>query len=339
MNLVVIAATPTLARQYEPALEQVVQHIPARAIVVGLDPDGEDELRAEVSAVCSPASGGAPLVCSERVSLVARGAICRRLPSCVDALCAPDVPMTLVWLARVHVDDPAFAPLARQASRIVLDAGQSSLSSLSHAVRWARSRPDDDRPGIADLAWTRMAPWQELCARMFDPARLRPLAERVTRISLAQAAPEKGHVGPEGALLLGWLATRLGWKAASLAGQLRLVRPDGGSVQTFLRTQSVGWAPRGTLLGLEIEASGGGVAMRGQVARGEQAETDAATWCVNVTSGGDTQRFEQRMRLRARDAARLLDRTLHRPQHDDALAEAVTWADEVSDEEFVHEVN
>jgi glucose-6-phosphate dehydrogenase assembly protein OpcA len=338
MNLVVVGATPEVAAKYVSVVDEVLQSVPARAIVVGLDPDGKDDLEASVSVVCTPESGGGPAACSERVTLVARGSLCRRLPSCVDALCATDVPMTLVWLARVHAEDPAFAPLARNASRIVVDATQTSLATLSHVVRWARSRPEGERPGVADLAWTRMAPWQELCARLFDAPRARPLAKRVTRVSLVQEGSESGVIGPEGALLLGWLATRLGWKAASFAGKLRLIRADGAQVHTQLRSRPASSGKRGSLVGVSIEASEGELSLQGDIMRNDP-DIDAATWRQQVVSGGETQRLEQHMRLRGSEPGRLLERTLHRIPHDGALVDAVTWADELGNEELTCEVN
>ena len=202
------------------------------AIVVGLDPDGEDLLEGAATAVCTVDPNGGPAVCSERVSLVVRGLMCTRLWSCVDGLCANDVPTALVWLGRVHPDDPAFAPIARESGRIVLDAAHGSLSSLAYVVRWARSRPQEQRPGVADLAWTRLGPWQELCSRMFDEPRLRALASHVTRVQVVQASTAGTALASEGALMLGGMATRLGWKAASLAGKRScLVRLDDGQVR------------------------------------------------------------------------------------------------------------
>jgi glucose-6-phosphate dehydrogenase assembly protein OpcA len=359
MNLVVVAAAPALAAQWVPVVDEVLQSIPARAIVAGLDLDGPDGLDADAAAVCTPGAAGATpgaasgtpgaanttlgaasgtVVCSERVSLTAHGAVCARLPSCVATLCATDVPTTLVWLGRVHANDPAFEPLARDASRIVLDAAQGSLGSLAGVVYWARARAASDRPGVADLAWTRLAPWQELCARMFDEPRLRPLADRITRVALVQAAAPGAPLGSEGALLLGWLATRLGWKAASLAGKLRLLREDGGHVHAALCAEAAPQAPAppGTLLSVQLEAAApdGSMQVRGEVAR-EPGDPDVATWRLAVTpAGGETQRIEQHVRLRAGDAARLLERTLHRPTHDPALADSAVWADELRGEEL-----
>ncbi len=334
MNLVVVAATPGLAQEWTAIVDDVVRTVPARAIVVGLDPDGEDDLEASVSAVCTPGSEGGSVVCSERVTLVARGASCLRLPSCIEPMCATDVPMTLVWLARVHAHDPTFAPLAGQAARIVLDSARGSLGSTAYVARWARDRPERDRPGVADLSWTRLAPWQELCAGMFDGPRLSALAKHVTRVSLVQASPEGSTIGPEGALLLGWLATRLGWQAASLAGKLRLSRADGGYLQTHLVARPAREVPRGSLLSVELDASADGTTLHGDIKRDGEGHSDAAAWRTQIASGTDVQTLQGHMRLRANEPARLLERTLHRPARDEALADAVAWADELRGEEL-----
>jgi glucose-6-phosphate dehydrogenase assembly protein OpcA len=335
MNLVLVVPGASLER-WGPIVDDVLQGVPARAIVVGLEPDGTDELDASVSAVCTP--GGGTVVCSERVTLRVGGAICGRVASCVDALCAADVPTTLVWPARVRVEDPAFAPLARWSHRVVLDASSGSLASLAHVVLWARGRPQGERPGIAELAWTRLGPWQELCARMFDGARARDLATAVTRVRLVQASAPGASLGAEGALLLGWLATRLGWKASSLAGQLRLLRTDGGHIQVQLHADAGSPAPRGGLLAVEIEARRDGAELRGEVARacGEaRGEDRGGTWRVELAAGGETRRVEQRVRTFADEPARTLERTLRRRVRDDALVESALWADELGSDELV----
>jgi glucose-6-phosphate dehydrogenase assembly protein OpcA len=263
------------------------------------------------------------------------GDVCARVASCVAALCATDVPTTLVWLGRVHAGDPAFEPLARDAARIVLDARRGSIASLAGVVYWARARAGADRPGIADLAWTRLAPWQELCARMFDEPALRGLAQRVTRVTLTQAGTPGAPLASEGVLLLGWLATRLGWKAGSLAGKLRLSRAD-GDVRVALRAERREGEAPGSLLGVTVEAEGAGVTLQGELARdAADGAAESALWSLTVTRpGAAPQRIQQAVRLRAADTARLLELTLHRRTHDAALAEAAAWADELRDEEL-----
>jgi glucose-6-phosphate dehydrogenase assembly protein OpcA len=332
MNLVVVAATPALAEQWVVVVDRVLLGIPARAIVVGLDPAGADALEAQTSAVCVPGESGGPQVCSERVTLVVRGAAAARLYSCVTALCAADVPTTLVWVGSVSAGSPAFEALARDASRIVLDGAQGSLESLASVVRWGRSQPEGGFApgvGVADLAWTRLAPWQEMCARMFDEPRLRPLAACVTRVQLVQASAAGATLAAEGLLLLGWLATRLEWKAAPRSTPQTWLRRDGGNLEVVLSANASPTEAQSSLRAVHIEASADGMTLRGQILR-DARENDAATWRLEVTAeGGETQRMEQHVRLRAMDKAALLERTLHRPIRDLALEEAVRWAGEV----------
>jgi glucose-6-phosphate dehydrogenase assembly protein OpcA len=335
MNLVVVVATPADVDAWVSVADDVVRSIPARALVVGIDPDADDDIDAVVSPVCDPGNGA--FVCSERVTLRISGVYCSRLASCVDALAVPDVPTTTVWLARVRADDPAFVPLARGSQRVVLDATHGSIASLAHVVQWARARPPSQRPGLSELVWTRIAPWQELCARMFDDARLRSLAHGVGRVRLVQASPPGAALGTEGALMLGWLATRLGWKASSLAGKLRLLRKDGAQIHVQLQAEPAASSPRDSLAALALEASHGATALRGEVVRTsvEPGAEGEGTWRLAVTIAGETQSTEHRVRSFADDPAVLLERTLRRCAHDEALAESVTWADELGGDELV----
>jgi glucose-6-phosphate dehydrogenase assembly protein OpcA len=325
MNLVVVATTAVLAEEWLPIIDQVLLGIPARAIVVALDRGGSDSLEADTTAVCTPGEGGGPAVCSERIALVARGAIVGRIPSCVSSLCATDVPTTLVWLGGAAVDDPVFDPLAREASRIVLETGHGTLESLAKTVTWTRARPETDRPGVTDLTWTRLAPWQEMCARMFDEPRLRALALQVGRVTLVQASPTESPLGAEGSMLLGWLATRLAWKPGAAATPRELARGDGGKVELTLVADPDSREPRGALLAVHIQAGTEKVTLRGEIAR-DAGAADVATWRLEVTShGGQPQRIEQHVRLHGASTARLLERTLHRPTHDASLADSAVW--------------
>lgn len=331
MNLVLVASSVEVAREWVPVVDEVLQGTPARALVVGLDPDGPDALEADVSGVCTPGGASGALLCSERVALVARGAVSVHLPSVVGALTVTDVPTTLVWLGRVHADDPVFAALAADATRIVLDASRGSLAGLADVVYWLRAKAPAVRPGVADLAWVRLAPWQELCARLFDEPRLRPLADRVTGLTIVQDRSGGSVLAAQGTLLLGWLATRLGWRATSLAGKLRLVRRDGGPIAVSLRSEEGGRGGAGGVRAVCLDAGGTDLSVHGEMER----DGDAAQWRMEVRSGAsEPQRIEQRVRLRDESGAALLDRTLHRPTRDPALEEAAAWVDELRGEEL-----
>lgn len=338
MNLVVVAGSTELAERYTPVVDEVTRSIPARSIIVALEPDAEPaSLRGDADAVCS-AEGGTQ-VCSERVRLFATGTQCDRIASCVDALLVPEIPTALVWLGRVHVNDPVFTALSMAATRIVIDSEYTTLASLLHLGSWARSQQGGGA-AIADLAWTRLAPWQELFARFFDEPRLHGHADRVVKLSFKQASEPGARLGSEGALLLGWIATRLGWKTARLGGALRFQRPDGKNVLVELGSvpRPAGVAPA-ALASVRVEAEVDGLLVRGTMERNlgsgssdATADADVVKWTLSV---GDAPAIEQSVRFGANKGAKWLERTLHRPARDPALIDSVAFAEEVVEDGVV----
>jgi glucose-6-phosphate dehydrogenase assembly protein OpcA len=352
MNLVVVAGSPALADRYLHIADEVTRSILARAIVVALDPDSkENTLTGDVNAVCS--LEGEQQICTERVRLTATGTVCARVASAVEALLVPEIPTALVWLGKVYVDDPVFESLAVVADRVITDSEYASLSSLLHLVRWSRgtlggtreSGPPVSlrlraRPSIADLAWVRLAPWQELVARFFDEPSFSEHAHKITRLVLKQASERGARLGSEGALLLGWLATRLGWKASRLGGALRFKRPDGENVVVEFGTvpRPEGVAPS-ALGAVAIEADADGQKLAGSLERdlasgleGTTPDADVVLWKLGV---GDAQPFEQRVRFGPNKGAKWLERTLHRPANDPSLVEAALFAEDVVEDGIV----
>jgi glucose-6-phosphate dehydrogenase assembly protein OpcA len=333
MNLEVVAGSKELLERYTPVVDEVTASIPARAILASIEPDATgDEITGSATAVCSLDNGRN--ICSERITLAATGNACARSASAIEAFLVPEIPTVLVWLGRVHVDDPVFEDLANDAQRIILDSEYTSLGSLLHVASWARKQRN--RPHVADLAWTRLASWQELLARFFDGAETRGFTSKITRIQLKQASDPGARLGPESALMLGWIATRLDWKTSRLGGTLRFKRPDGGSVVIELGSvpRPAGVAPA-ALAALTIEATSGDQTLKGHIQRelgsgmkGDDATPDAdiVTWQREMTGKPP---FEQHVRLGANKAAKWLERTLHRPPVDVAFDESVAFAEQI----------
>lgn len=333
MNIEVVAPTVAILERYAPVVDEVTASIPARAILAAIEPDApHDELSGSATAVCS--LEGDKQICSERIVLTCRGNAATRAPSAMESFLVPDIPTALVWLGRVHVDDPIFQDLANDANRIVLDSEYTSIASLIHVASWARKQPN--APEISDLAWTRIAIWQELLARFFDEPSMQPLSQKVTKVSLAQASDSGARLGPETALMLGWMGTRLGWKASRLGGTLRMKRPDGGTIVLELGAveRPAGVAPH-TLARLVIEAgdSAQQPELRGSIERdlasgqeGTTPDADVVCWKLRKSDGSE---IDHRVRLGANKAAKWLERTLHRPPADSAFNESVAFAEQI----------
>ncbi len=336
-NLVVVASNRAVADAYTAVIDEVVLAVPARAVVVLLDPATEPAtLEGGATAVCSVDG-----VCSERISLRATGSACARVASAVDALLVPEIPTTLVWLGRVHVGDPVFRELALDAARIVLDTDYTSLASLLSLTRWVRE--DRARGPVADLAWTRLSTWQELAARFFDDPANRSLAASVDAITLTQASAPGSALGSETALFLGWLSSSLGLEIERLGGSIRLRRKDGGKVALrFVSTPRPEGVAPATLAGVKIEASHDGATLVGSIVRelasgrpdDPTPDADVLEWSL-ARSGHP--RMEQRVRLGSNKGARQLQRTLQRPAHDPLLEIAALFAEQLDEDGVVSE--
>ncbi len=333
MNLVVVAGSSDLADRYTRVVDEVAAAIPSRAIIVALEADTlESALSGNVVKVGPPDEA---YVGSERVRLTASGQVVDRVASAVEALCVPEVPTTLVWLGRVHAEDPVFSSLAREVQRVILDTDYTSLTSL---VALAKLTAGRDSAELADLAWTRLATWQELCARFFDAPPLIAAAHGVTDLTVTQASEPGARLGSEAALLIGWLATRLGWTSGRVGGQLRFKRKDGGDVRVKLASvpQPAGVAPA-ALAAVRIAAKADDTSVVGTIDRdlasGPETNRDAdmLTWKIEVRGGLVFDQLQQ-VRLGANKGSKLLERTLHRAPGDATLLEAIAFAERVFDD-------
>ncbi len=329
MNLVVVTSSREVAAHYSPIVDEVSRVIPSRAIVVTMTPtSSEASLDGDASAI----AGEDGLASSERVNLRATGSACARVGSAVEALVVPELPTTLVWLGRVHVDDPIFREIGGEAQRIVLDTDYTSLASLLSLAKWARER--QHKIAVADLAWTRVSVWQEMCARFFDDPAMRPLASQVESLRIVQMSEPNIRLGAEGSLMLGWFATRLGWQAERLGGALRFLRADKKPVTVELAAmpRPEGVAPL-AIGSITLRMKNESIIATGSVARDFKGDvTDVLHYelDVNLPCSG-----VQTVRLGANKGARVLERTLHRPAHDETLAEAVSFAERLDDDNVI----
>lgn len=339
MNLVVIANSQELADRYTPVVDEVTGSIPARAIIVAIEPESAENLfEGDAAAICS--TEGPRNICSERVRLRMTGQVCARLGSAVDSLRVPELPTSVVWLGPVHTEDPIFESVANDAARIILDTEYTSMASLLRVTRLARGKAE--RPHVADIAWTRIAPWQELTARFFDDANHRDFASQVMQLHLKQAAAPKSRLGSEGALYLGWIATRLGWRVSRMGGALRFTRADGKPVAVNLASAARpdGVAPS-VLADVSLEAGDGGPRLVGRIHRelgsgpsAANVDADVVKWSVQV---GGAAPIEHQVRLGANKGAKWLERTLHRPPNDPALMDAVAFAEQILQDDLICE--
>ncbi len=227
----VVPVDPRHNSQLVPVLVEVTRKHPSRLFLIepGSLPTSSG-LRARVVALCHLREGGGGLVCSEQIILQSEPASTSLIPSAVRSLLVGDLPMALL-------DFQVESGLAWMEELV-------DMADLVLEDSWMRERPEDesaawrllgsdDATKIHDLAWARLTPWRELIAEVFDvtenAAALRTIRE--VRVEFSGAGFPPSPVW----LLLGWLASRLGWIPDGGGGNPLTLRSDSGPVRVTLR--------------------------------------------------------------------------------------------------------
>ncbi|HTA37746.1 MAG TPA: glucose-6-phosphate dehydrogenase assembly protein OpcA [Candidatus Acidoferrales bacterium] len=141
------------------------------------------------------------------VELGVRGINPNLLPSAIAALVLPEAPRVLIWVATGVKTDPRFEALAPIVGTIVFNTSVLTYddAALGELAAFARER---GTATITDLAYLRLYPWQEAIAQFFDHSATFHDLFSVNRVEITCGSD------PEALYLFGWLASRLGWKAA-----------------------------------------------------------------------------------------------------------------------------
>jgi glucose-6-phosphate dehydrogenase assembly protein OpcA len=189
-------------------LERLGRFHPSRTIVCSIEPRKE-QLDAWATMTCDvePAAGSIA-VCEERVEIELGTRHVDGLATIVDALIVPDL-TTLVWSPHGH--DEAVDALTELADVVLLDSVEApdANAAVNRAEQLLQSGY------VVDLAWLRSTPWRERIAASFDPAVWRPALERIDEVVVRHRADS----AISGLLLVGWMASRLGWRPGPVMRQ------------------------------------------------------------------------------------------------------------------------
>lgn len=171
---------------------------------------GEDQgVSAQVSAYCPVQKQQKnSLICCEYITLKGTSEALERISGIISELMISDLPKLLWWKASPDLDYCLLKRLTKECQKIIFDS--SSFSNSEIDLLKLGELLNQGIP-IADLNWSRIAPWQELTAEAFDPPERRANIWEVDGLTLDY---EKGN--PAQALMfLGWIASRLQWQPLS----------------------------------------------------------------------------------------------------------------------------
>jgi glucose-6-phosphate dehydrogenase assembly protein OpcA len=186
LSLVVVVDEKRVGEAETAATAAAAAHPCRVLVVVRRSLEAENRLDAEVQV-------GGRLGPTEAVVMRMYGRLALHAESVVLPLLAPDAPV-VTWWHGAPPDEIATDALGVLADRRVTDCAQAG-----DPLAVLRRRAEDFAPGDTDLAWTRTTPWRSLLASALDAVD--------AQAQQASVACEGGN--PSGALLSGWLGSRL----------------------------------------------------------------------------------------------------------------------------------
>jgi glucose-6-phosphate dehydrogenase assembly protein OpcA len=215
LTLLIYVESDEAADEVNNLVAEVTRQNPCRAIIMMLEPEASPSgLEAWVSAHCHLPVAGEKQVCSEQITIRARGEAGQGLASVVLPLTVSGLPIFLWWRAGDFSPPPYFDQILRLTQHVIVDTARFSPSGthLQDLAEWLHKF--SGRIQLTDLNWSRITPWRELIAQCFDSPDRRPYLDRLSevRIEYEQDSARLVTQRAQALLLTGWLASHLGWE-------------------------------------------------------------------------------------------------------------------------------
>jgi glucose-6-phosphate dehydrogenase assembly protein OpcA len=229
-------------------LDRVGRYHPSRSILCAVEPGRRGmDARIAVAAPEDTHDGGIALG-HEHVELTIGPQHLNQLDTLVDPLLISDL-ATVLWAPHGH--DRGIEALRKAGQVVLYDSGV--MTSVEDGL--ARATELLSSFHVVDLAWLRSAPWRERITMSFDPPALRPELRRITAIAVRHH-PDSAVAG---LLLVGWLASRLGWRPSAMVRRTDLLygRFRGPRQDVAVRLSPASEQDAPGLAGITVETASG----------------------------------------------------------------------------------
>ena len=261
MTLIAVGSTEAEERRAQLAIREINRGHPAQAIVIRDNAEtGPGQIEAMIATDRYNTEDGGRTGQCEIVTLRVHGAAGNHLGGLVDPLLSSGVPTYLWWVGTPPFGKRELGESLRICDAVVVDSSRFAASYRSFLELTDLASRAHDRLGIADLQWARLEPWRETVAQFFSPVDRRSFLDGITEIGVDYAGEGRGN-RVAAVLLVGWMATALGWKlqkAASGGGgrvAASFVAENWRPIQVVLRSVTRANLAEGAISGLRIAGS------------------------------------------------------------------------------------
>jgi glucose-6-phosphate dehydrogenase assembly protein OpcA len=186
-------------------LRGVGRYAPSRLVMLSYEPGRERlDAQASIAAERDPGPGEFALL-RETVVVKLGDRHLDDLFTIADPLVVTDLP-TLLWSPHGHPE--AVDALLSLAQATLLDSiEQPDRSPAGQRAAIDRAYELSQKVYVVDLAWLRSTPWRERVATVFDPIPMRRELHNLNAVKVRHHPDSRVAA----LLLVGWLASRLGW--------------------------------------------------------------------------------------------------------------------------------
>lgn len=197
------------AERVTEVLDRVTVTHPLRAILLQSD-EGVPEPRARLASHFRRVVDE-PSRYWEEVRLVSPSRALSQTMSLVATLTVANLPIQTWWPGEPALDSDLYTQIADLSDRIVLDSSRLGDPVAALPTLAATIGVSFESLAFADLSWTRLTPWRVLTAEFFDDPADQQLLDSIERVAIEYVA-DVGGEAIQALLLVGWLASRLGWE-------------------------------------------------------------------------------------------------------------------------------
>ena len=216
MTLIAVATSDAEEQRAQRVAREIGMRHPAQLVVIRDMPDLKPgRIDAAILTDTFRPESACAVQC-ELVTLQVRGAAGEHLAALVDPLLASGVPTYLWWVGTPPFGKSELDDALRVCDALVIDSAQFDSPYHSFLELTRIGANSHHRLGVADLQWARLEPWRETIGPFFSPADRRAFLNGISEVGVDYAGEGRGN-RVAAALLIGWMASALGWKLKEAA--------------------------------------------------------------------------------------------------------------------------
>lgn len=187
-------------------ISELMREHPSRGIVLAVSENAEHGLEARVLAQCWKPFGKAQQICCEQIEITARPENWPNVGPTLVGLTAADLPV-IFWCRHKAALSPDATDKQRAglqavldlSTKLIIDTQDENAANAFDLISRLRTRGR----AVADLEWTRLTPWREPIAQIFD----NPVREnKFSNFHTIEIAHAEDRPSPAALYVAGWLS-------------------------------------------------------------------------------------------------------------------------------------